>query len=334
MPKLICPNCAKFVTVPDDAAGTTVPCPECKAPFPVPARYDPVVSVPPAVYSVAPPVDTAPPPPVAATPPPPVAPPAPPGFVPPQERPLPPAPVLPAGYSHTVGVTLQANKLAWVPAVGLTLILLLTFFTWVGSYVGGHPVYAQTAWRALAGSPARNFQLEEFTRRQSGWPADVLNKVSSDWGVMLPYLLALVAAAGIAWAERLVMTIDRRRLPKQLGFVGDVWPYRVPVLAGLATVAALLLFVQCARGFGLERAMRDAVAEKYADERTKAAGNPAELEAIGYKADQELNRFNLERTVWLDLAVLLHVLVVLAMVGRAWLDRRGDRPPPRLVLQY
>lgn len=322
MPKLICPNCAKFVTVPDDAAGTTVPCPECKVPFPVPARYDPVVSVPAAPA----------PPPVVA--PPPAAPPAPPGFVPPEQRPLPPTPVLPAGYAHTVGLTLKAEALAWVPAVGLTLILLLTFFVWVGSYVGGHPVYAQTAWRALTGSPSRNFHLEEFTQQQSGWPADVLNKVQSDWLLVLPYLLALVAAVALAWAERFVMTVDRGRLPKRLGFLGDVWPYRIPVLAALATVAALLLLVLLARGFGLERAMRETVTAKYADERVKAEGNPSKLETIEWKADQELSRFNLERTFWLDLAVLLHVVVVLAMVGRAWLDRRGDKPPPRLVVQY
>lgn len=324
MPKLICPNCAKFVTVPDDAAGTTVPCPECKAPFAVPARYDPVVAVP--VPPPAPP--PAPPPPE----PPPVIPPAPPGLVP-----LPttaPSAALPAGYTRSAGITLTPNALAWVPAVGLTLILLLTPLTWVASYVGGHPVYAQGAWGALWGSSSRNFQLEEMARQQGGWPADVLNKVYSDWPLMLPYLLVLVLAVAVAWAERLIGGVDRARLPRQFGFIGDVWPHRIPLLAGLATTAALLLFAQMGRGFGLERAVRQTVVERFADERQKAAGNPSALDAIEFKADQEMNRFNLSRTFWLGLVVVAHVVVVLAMLGRAWLDRRGNKPPPRLVLQY
>lgn len=327
MPKLICPNCAKFVTVPDEAAGTTVPCPECKAPFPVPARYDPVVSVP-----VAPPPP--PPPPPAA--PPPVVPPAPPPGITPEAMAAVShgTPPVAAGYTHSVGLSLKPSTLAWVPAVGLTLILVLTLLPWVGSYVGGSAVYSQGAWRAVSGNPSRNFHLEELSRQQAGWPADVLNKVTSDWPLMLPYLVLLILAVIIAWAERLVADVDRTRLPRQAGFVGDVWPYRVPVLAGLATVLVVLLFVQAARGFGLERAMRQVVAERFADERAKNAGNQAALDAIEFKADQELSRFNLERTAWFELAVGLHLLVLLAMAGRFWLDRRGAKPPPRLMLQY
>ncbi len=323
MPKLICPNCAKFVTVPDEASGTTVPCPECKAPFPVPARYDPVVSVPPAPLT--PPVV---PPPVAP-------PPAPPGVTPEAmaavTHPPPPAS---AGYEHTLGVSLKPSTLAWVPAVGLTLVLVLTLFPWVGSYVGGSAVYSQTAWRALAGSPSRNFHLEELSRQQAGWPADVLNKVSSDWLLMVPYLLLLILAVAAAWAERLVADVNRSKLPKQAAVVGDLWAHRVLVLSGLAVALVVLLLLQAGRGFGLERAMRQAVAERYAEDRTKAAGNQAELDKIEFRADQELSKFNLERTAWFELAVGLHLLVVLAMVGRFWLDRRGSKPPPRLVLQY
>lgn len=321
MPKLICPNCARFVTVPDEAAGTTLPCPECKAPFPVPARYDPVVSVP----------ATSPPPPVA---PPPVTPAAPPPGVTPEALAVvtqPPPPVG-AGYEHTVGVSLKPSTLAWVPAVGLTLVLLLTLFPWVGSYVGGSAVYSQTAWRSLTGTPARNFHLEELSRQQAGWPTDVLNKVSSDWLLMLPYLLLLILTVGLSWAERFVADVSG--LPKQVGFLRDVWPQRILALAGLAVILVVLLFLQAGRGFGLERAMRQTVADRYAEDRTKAAGNQAELDKIEFRADQELAKFNLERTAWFELVVGLHLLVVLAMVGRYWLDRRGNKPPPRLVLQY
>jgi hypothetical protein len=244
------------------------------------------------------------------------------------------APPVTAGYAHTVGVSLKPSTLAWVPAVGLTLILLLTLFTWVGSYVDRMPVYAQSAWQAVTGNPSRNFRVEEMLRQQAGWPADVVSRVRSDWPLMLPYLLMLILAVVLAWAERLVEDVDRSRLPRQVGFVGDVWPYRIPVLTGLATVILVLLFIQSARGFGLERAMRDTVTERFAEERTKAEGDPEKLATVEYKAGEELNRFNLERSAWFELAVGLHLIVVLAMVGRAWLDRRGAKPLPRLVLQY
>ncbi|MDB5307570.1 MAG: hypothetical protein JWO38_1772, partial [Gemmataceae bacterium] len=46
MIKLLCPNCMKTVSVPDDAAGKETSCPECGKPFAVPARYNPVVAAP------------------------------------------------------------------------------------------------------------------------------------------------------------------------------------------------------------------------------------------------------------------------------------------------
>ena len=338
MIKLLCPNCMKSVAVPDDAAGAETPCPECGAAFAVPSRYHPVVAPPPAPPVLPPesvPMSTVP----SDRPAPP------PGLIPsaysaannqlePPLPPPPPPPPVPHGYTHSRGVTISPVVMAWVPAVFLTLILVLTFFDWVGSYVGGHPVYAQNAWRSLTGSVARNFQIEELIKQQAAWPADVLNKVRSDWEVMLPYLLALVLATAAAWAERMVATLDRTRLPPPLRWVGTVWPYRIPVTAGLATVALLLVLIQVGSGFGLERAMRAAVNDRLVPDRTANKENAATLAAIDFKAEQELARFNLERTTWLHLAILLNVLVVVAMVVRSVMERRGNRPPPRLVLQY
>jgi hypothetical protein len=238
------------------------------------------------------------------------------------------------GYTRTVGITLRPGVFAWVPVVCFTLILLLTPFTWVASYVAGHPVYAQGAWGSLWGTASRDFRLEEYARKEAGWPADVLNKVTSDWPLMLPYLLLLILAAAVAWAERTVTNVDRTRLPRKAGFVADAWPYRAPILAGLALATVVLLFGQSARGFGLERALRQAVAERFAPAREQAKGNAAALDEIEFKAGEELNKFNLERSPWFELAVGLHLIVVLAMAVQFWLDRRGNRPPPRLVLQY
>jgi hypothetical protein len=223
--------------------------------------------------------------------------------------------------------------LAWIPAVCLTLILLLTFFPWVGSYVGSTAVYSQNAWRALAGMPYVNLQLEDAMKAERAWPTDVLNRVQKNWE-LLPYILALLLALTIAWAERLVASLDRSRMPPQLRWVTSIWPYRIPIVAGLATVTLLLLLIQMASGFGLERAAERVVSEKFAAERAQNASDPAKLVRISYKEQEELARFKLEHTTWLYLALLLNILVVLAMIVRAWLDRRGNKPPPRIVFQY
>ncbi|MBX9580848.1 MAG: hypothetical protein K2X87_11120 [Gemmataceae bacterium] len=334
MIQIFCPNCFKSVSVPDEAAGTSTPCPSCGTVFPVPARYNPVVAAPP----------TSPTPPEPAPMP---EPHTPPGFVPPAaplEAPLPPEPPVPGvppGYRRSIGFSVSPKGLAWVPAVGLTLILLLSVFDWVGSYVGGTAMYAQSGWRALTGYPYRNAELErrlkapEATRAQMVWPDDIRGSVRSDWEVMLPYFLALVLAVAVAWAERLVATVDRRRLPPSLHWVAAAWPYRIPVLAGLATAALLLVLIQAANGFGLERYLKqfagDVVSKRL---EAQAGGKPVDPVLLADERDQELARFNLERTTWFYLVVLLHLAVVLAMVGRAGLERRGNKPPPRVVFQY
>lgn len=322
---LVCPHCLKSVSVADAAAGTTAPCPSCGKDFPVPARYTPVVA------------DDRPPAPPPAVPDP--APPA--GYVPPAAAPLeappppePAVPGVPAGYTRSVGFGLSPKVLAWVPAVCLSLVLVLTLFQWVGSHVGGYTVYSQNAWRSLTGGSGPYNPLQAQLKKLAPWTADVANKVPSDWPLMLPFLVCLLLALVVAWAERAVAAVDRRKLPPSLEWVAAVWPYRIPLLAGLATAALLLLLIQTASGFGLERAMRRAVAEQSAEARQKNAGNAAALDEIEFNDDLELARVNLERTTWLYLVILLHLVVVLAMVGRAGLERRGDKPPPRVVVQY
>lgn len=272
-------------------------------------------------------------------------PPPPPGLVPPASPPpgtqleprlppQPPVPPAPAGYTRSFGLSLSPRALAWVPAVCLTIIFILTFFPWVGSYVGGTAVYSQSAWQAMTGGYHQNYALEDLMKRQAGWPDKVLDKVRSNWEVMLPYLLAVIFAVVIAWAERVVADLDRTRLPPRLRWVSGAWPYRIPIVAGLATLALLLLLIQLSRGFGLERAFEQTVNERFAAEREANAASPQAQAAIDYKEKEELARYKLEHTTWLYLALILNILVVLAMVARSWLDRRGNKPPPRIVVQY
>lgn len=327
MTKLLCPNCMKAVSVPDEAAGTNIPCPECGKPFAVPARYNPVVATPP------------PPPPVEAVQAP-VAvvpadrPPPPPGLVPPvyPSPAVEPDSNVPAGYTHSWALPLSPRIMAWVPPVTLAIVLLLTFFPWVVVSPGGHQVYGQGAWRALTGVPTRDIRLEGLLITELP-PPPIKDRVKSDAWAIFPYLLALILSTCLAWADRLITHLDINRLPPAVRWVGTIWPSRIPVIAALATGALLLLLIQMSSGFGLERAITKAVDEKYAEAKKKAGDSASDQERVDFDVAQELAKYDLQRTTWLCLAISLNIVAVLATAIRVWLDRRGSRPIPRFVFQ-
>lgn len=304
--KLLCPHCYKSVTVPESAAGTDAPCPDCGQSFPVPAKYNPTVG----------PAPMPPPPP----PPAPVPLPAPPPVVP--TAPLPTAP----GYTHSRGITISPCVVGWIPAAALAGILLLTLLPWVGVYPGGHPVYTQGAWRAITGWPKRSIQLEDLLMKELPG-SSVYDRAASDWFIMLPYVLVLILATVVAWSDRLELKAVESRIP-------TLWPFRHGLLAGLAGAALLLLVVEATRGFGLERAMHAAVSEKFAEQRQKAGSAVGEQEKVDFRENQELASYGVERTGWFCFAMTLHVVVLLAMLANIGLARRGNKPPPRIAIHY
>lgn len=335
--RLICPHCMSGVTVPDDAAGTDATCPNCGKSFPTPARYSAQVSLDPPA-----PAPASPPPPPVEVAPAPHAPAAPPGYVPPAPAPagtgfLPPAtppsssapaeaPAV-AGYTKSIGITISPKVVVWLPAVLLTAVLVFSFFPWVGCYTGGSAVYSQRAWGAMFGAaPNRNYRLEEAGTIPGGW----LDKIRSDWKILLPFFLVLFVAIAFAWAERGLHSLDSRKIPP----LAKLWPWRNAIVAGCAGLALLLLVLQVLNGFSMERAIRQHISEQFAERREKAAGSPAALAKLDYDEEQAYNNYNVERTTWLYLALACNLLAVLALATRAGLEARGTKPPPKILLHY
>jgi hypothetical protein len=215
---------------------------------------------------------------------------------------------------------------AWLPAILLTITLICTFFPWVGTYLGGSLVNSQGPWRAMFGAVNRNFALEKAMQTPAGW----LDKVQSNWELMVPFLLALLAAVALAWAERGFHSLDPRRIPP----LAKVWSWRHGVIAILAGFVFVLMLIQVIHGFGLETAVRKVVAEKFANQRETAAGSADKLATVDYDEEMEYAKFNLERTTWLYLGLACNLLAVLAMLCRIGLDQRGSKPPPQIVIQY
>jgi hypothetical protein len=216
--------------------------------------------------------------------------------------------------------------MAWLPAILLTLTLACTFFPWVGTYLGGSSVDSQGPWKAMFGAVNRNIKAELVMQTPAGW----LDKVKSNWELMLPCMLALLAAVALAWADHGFHALDPQTIPP----LARIWPWRHAVIAVLAGFAFTLIMIQVTYGFGLERAIRKVVTERFAEEREAAAKSPDKLATLDYNEEQEYAKFNLEHTTWLYAGLLCNFLAVLMMLCRLGLDRRGSKPPPRIVIQY
>lgn len=348
----------KPVPVPDDFTGTEVTCPNCMKTFDAPARYtpaviaDPAPAAPPPIpasqtpAAIVPPTlpfapeprmspetasDKPVPPPGFVPPSPPVAPPphgAPPGLVLAASTPSAAVPELPGGYTHAYGITISPKVIIWLPAVLLTITLFCTFFRWTGSYLGGHPVYSQSLWQAVFAGVSRNFALEKSMQVSTAW----LNNIPSDWLLLVPSFFLLMFAAGIAWADRGFRGVDPQRFPP----ITRIWPWRKALIGALASLAFLLINIQSLKGFGMERAIRDMVREnsELTKARENAAGKPADLDEIQYREETEMRKYNLERTGWQDLALTCNLLAIVTVFLSIPLEKRGNKPPPKIVLHY
>jgi hypothetical protein len=232
------------------------------------------------------------------------------------------------GYTHAIGITISPKVIVWLPAVLLTIVSFCTFFRWTGSYLGGHPVYSQSPWQAVFASVSRNFALEANMPGSGVW----LDQVTSDWLLLVPYLLAILAATVLAWTDRVVHDLAPGLIPPLTG----LWPWRKVVIGVLATLALVLICSQLLNGFGMERAIRKTVRDEpaLAKAREEAANSPAKLAAVENKEDSELAKYNLARTAWQDLAVLCNFLAVVAVFLSIPLEKRGNKPPPKILLHY
>ena len=113
-----------------------------------------------------------------------------------------------------------------------------------------------------------------------------------------------------------------------------LWPWRNSIVAGCAALAFGLLVLQVLNGFGMERAIRQQISEQFAGRREQAAASPAALAKVEYDEEQAYGVYNVEHTTWLYLALLCNALAVAAVVTRVGLDRRGAKPPPKVLLHY
>ncbi len=232
------------------------------------------------------------------------------------------------GYTHAYGITISPKVIVWLPPVLLTIAVICIFFRWTGAYLGGYPVYSQTPLQAVFGGLNRNFPLEVKTM----WPTTWLGKIPSDWLILVPYILLLLVATVIAWADRALHGME----PKSFPPIAKIWPWRKAFIGVLASLAFGLICIQLINGFGMERAIRDMVREnpELAKQREVAAGKPAELAAVEFSEKTEMAKYNLEHTGWEDLSLTCTLLAIVAVFLSIPLEKRGNKPPPKILLHY
>lgn len=344
---LLCPNCQKTLTVPEQFAGQTMKCPLCNGNFTVPslpAPTEPASPPPPPVSAPAAPAGEAQPAFLASPPPGPPAAPAlehaaepafkitpPPAASPPVSEP----PATTAAARSADATTAQPTRhrtlvirgrvLRWVPPLALLVIFFLQFFPWFGIYPGGVPAVTQNAWGAAFNlTPSSDPDMNAvFTL-----PADVEKNTTISPLVLFylfpTFLLALVVALFIV-----VEPFLHTQLPPQ---VQQLVPWKWAILAGLNALLLLFLTLQLLLNFSLESTYRDYVAKKY-EAKLAAGARTHELKQIEAERGQELQM--LQRSCWLKLTFVLQLLSAAAAGLVYWVEKRGpDKPLPAIELRY
>jgi hypothetical protein len=327
--KLICPNCQKELTVPDEHAGQLMKCPLCEGnftapmlPHAAPPASGPVTPVPeqgPEIFKLA--AEPAAPPLVTAAPP---RKQEPPSSVS-QPPPPPPPPVVLGPYEHRRSININPNVLQYVPPAAFFVIFVLSFFTWVGRYKGTAAIETQNGWQAAFGAYSIDSDVEKGSSEYVLLPKEKDSKEGPSFGwltffygfFMLPTLLLTFGVV--------LLNFIPLNLPPP---VQKLLPWRWAGVTALALMSFFMLALQTVVGFGLE----NAVQEK-AKKQTPEAKASAEAQKNAEIKQGELAG-NLQRTKAFHLVVLLH-LAALVCAGLVFCGQlRPTKPVPRIDILW
>jgi len=336
---LLCPNCQKMLTVPEQYAGQLMKCPLCESTFTVPSL--PATAAP---FAAAGAAGTTPAPPPAAPdhpdiypvrqepePPPAVSTaPAEPGRITPDltdtARPSPAEdavtsgpPVTPSlppeGYRSVATLWFSPRVIHWFAPAGVVLIFILQFFPWVGLYRADKALGTQNAWQAAFNGGT--FDQAALNLNPEGKPAKEEGPGVS--GLTIFYVLLFLLLALPLTVFSIVLHYHHVKLPPE---VERFVPWRWGIVAVLNFVVFLFLALQLVVGFSLE-----AKPQQIAGQLSAPKDAPQEVYLWARAGILEAA----QRTLWLRLVFILHVLVILGAAFMYWIARPGvKRPLPRL----
>lgn len=230
------------------------------------------------------------------------------------------AETLPPGYMHSVTIRINPRLLRWIVPIEVVALVVLIFLPWIGAYPGGYPAYTQNAFQTIWGGVS----VDPVATESLGLP-----RPYDDVGknpLMLFYTLLVLVAAVLVVAPIFIVV---GRIQKYPPIVQTLWQHRQKLLGATALAALIVLICQLSMGLGLETAVQ-AKADQTLTSELAAAKTPEDHEKVNIHRALELSPFNFRHTLWLDLAILCHVLILCGVGLELWLERRGSRPLPRI----
>jgi len=200
-------------------------------------------------------------------------------------------------------VTLHPEVVRWTVPGCLLLMFIFLFFPWISSPLEGKYAFTQTGFGAA-------FGYAEPTAEPSLRPAP--------WVILffLVVLAGVLASVGLT-AHRFLLPRTSVTLPP---IVDSIANHRTYVLGTIALLAFLFLGLQMVMGFSAEA-------------KDFTAAVPEHFKDVPKDFDQIMKAL-LHRTVWLKMTFTLSLIGVLAALADFWLERRPNRPPPRLVAEW
>jgi hypothetical protein len=338
---LLCPNCQKMLTVPEEYAGQLMQCPLCRGTFTMPAMPSQggapkppaptpppppdtfTIPLPPSGVFLAPPeLKPSTPPPAGGRPP-----------VPLRDSSLPMEPVMmpgpAAGYRHAIPLRFNPAFLRWLVPVCLILVLVLSFFAWIGSFPGGVTVVSQTGLQMAFGGWNEG-QLLELARAGGGQNNPVKQMEppkSSLWmifGLLSIYLAVLLAVAFVVF----------NFLPSNSApFIQGLRRWQGFILGAVCFLAFMFLVIDMIAGSQLKKTAEGPIEgvtksmPQIPDEKVNEQMQQAVRGAI-------LGAISIHHTLWFRLAFALLVLAFLGGFLEFWGTRRGNRPAPKIEIAW
>jgi hypothetical protein len=322
---LLCPNCQKMLTVPDEFAGQLMKCPMCAGTFTVPGLPGaaPPPPPPPEVYTIrqeAPPAP--PPPPIFSREPPPSTattstPPPPPS--------LPSLP--PEGYSHSVAVWLSPRVLPWIAPACLLLVFVLQFFNWVGLYPGGVPAATQNAWQAAFGyvTPDGDMKEKYVQAFDEEKYKPGFNVLTFFYLLLFFFLVLPVTVASVVYGM-----VPLKLPPAVESILQNILPWRWLMATAANLILFLFLFLQLLLGFSLDNRYAE-----WVDKQVETKGTKTTQQQKTEAAERGILMDYLNHTYALRLAVILHLVAIVCSALMFWVSRRGThRPMPKMELVW
>jgi hypothetical protein len=240
-----------------------------------------------------------------------------------------PPPSAPGGYRHAIPLRFNPKFLRWMVPITLIIILILSFFPWVGLYPGGVGLLTQNGWQTAFGGWSNDPILKSMQKKPIEFPLDE-KEDRPKASVLMIFSMILLCIAVLLGIAFIVFNVLPVKLPP---IVQTLKRWQGLILGGVALVALLFMLIQALVGFQIKT-----IATKRITEKTEKIGNlmtsEEQKKVIAIATQSEISGMNIHATVWFRLSFFLLVLATIGALLEFWTRRRGNRPFPKLEFAW